>query len=125
MERKAASGYPQELLDLFHEYQHGDISRRTFLDRAAKFAIGGLTVAAIFESLRPNYAWEQQVQPDDKRIKVGYEVVQSTAGTVLSKAIWPARQKMGSNRSYSSFTKIAALILTSKMPRAGWRSPTS
>jgi carboxymethylenebutenolidase len=80
MERKAASDYPQELLDLFHEYQHGDIDRRTFLDRAGKFAVGGLTVAAIFEGLRPNYAWAQQVQPDDKRIKVGYEVVQSPSG---------------------------------------------
>ncbi len=80
MERKSASEYPQELLDLFHEYQHGDIDRRTFLDRAGKFAVGGLTVAAIFEGLRPNYAWAQQVPPDDKRIKVGYEVVQSPAG---------------------------------------------
>ena len=80
MERKVASDYPQELLDLFHEYQHGDIDRRTFLDRAVKFAVGGLTVAAIFESLTPNYAWAQQVPADDKRIKVGYEVVQSPAG---------------------------------------------
>ncbi len=80
MERKVASDYPQELLDLFHEYQHGDINRRIFLERAGKFAVGGLTVAAIFESLTPNYAWAQQVKPDDKRIKVGYEVVQSPAG---------------------------------------------
>jgi carboxymethylenebutenolidase len=80
MERKKASDYPQELLDLFHEYQHGDIDRRTFLDRLGKFAVGGLTVAAIFESLTPNYAWAQQVKPDDKRIKVGYETVQSPAG---------------------------------------------
>src|ERR1700752_4872170 len=80
MERKVASDYPQELLDLFHEYQHGDIGRRTFLDGAAKFAVGGLTATAIFESLRPNYAWAQQVPPDDKRIKVGYETVQSPEG---------------------------------------------
>jgi len=80
MERKVASDYPQELLDLFHEYQHGDISRRTFLDRSTKFAVGGLTVAAIFESLRPNYAWAQQIPPEDKRIKVGYETVQSPEG---------------------------------------------
>ncbi|HEX9918608.1 MAG TPA: dienelactone hydrolase family protein, partial [Pyrinomonadaceae bacterium] len=80
MERKVASDYPQELLDLFHEYQHGDIDRRTFLDRAGKFAVGALTVAAIFESLTPNYAWAQQVPPDDKRIRAGYEVVQSPAG---------------------------------------------
>ena len=46
----------------------------------AKFAVGGMTVAAIFESLRPNYAWAQQVPPDDKRIKVGYETVQSPEG---------------------------------------------
>ena len=80
MERKVASDYPQELLDLFHEYQHGDITRRNFLDRAGKFAVGGLTVGAIFESLRPNYAWAQQVPPADKRIKVGYETVQSPEG---------------------------------------------
>ncbi|HEY4424847.1 MAG TPA: dienelactone hydrolase family protein [Pyrinomonadaceae bacterium] len=80
MERKSASDYPQELLDLFHEYQHGDIDRRTFLDRTAKFAVGGLTVMTIFESLRPNYAWAQQVPADDKRIKVGYETVQSPEG---------------------------------------------
>jgi carboxymethylenebutenolidase len=80
MERKTAADYPQELLDLFHEYQHGDIDRRAFLEGAAKFAIGGLTVAAIFESMTPNFAWAQQVQPSDKRIKVGYEVVPSPAG---------------------------------------------
>src|SRR5678816_4254946 len=80
MERNEASDYPQELLDLFHEYQHGDIDRRTFLDRAGRFAVGGLTVAAIFESLRPNYALAQQVPPNDVRIAVGYETVPSPAG---------------------------------------------
>src|SRR5436190_10150216 len=80
MERKKASDYPQELLDLFHEYQHGDITRRDFLTRAQKFAVGGLTVVAIFESLRPNYAWAQQVPKDDARIKTEYQTVQSPEG---------------------------------------------
>jgi carboxymethylenebutenolidase len=80
MERKQASDYPQELLDLFHEYQHGDMDRRSFMDHLGRFATGGLTAMAIFESLTPNYAWAQQVPPDDKRIKVGYETVQSPAG---------------------------------------------
>jgi len=95
MERKSASDYPQELLDLFHEYQHGDIDRRTFLGRAGKFAVGGLTVAAIFESLKPNYAWAQQIPPDDKRIKVGYEVVQSPEGngTIKGYLARPAKGK--------------------------------
>jgi carboxymethylenebutenolidase len=80
MERKEASDFPQELLDLFHEYQHGEITRRAFLDRAGKFAVGGLTVATIFESLRPNYAWAQQVPKDDKRIKTEYATVLSPQG---------------------------------------------
>ena len=80
MERKKASDFPQELLDLFHEYQHGNISRRSFLDRASKFAVGGLTVATIFESMKPNYAWAQQVPKDDKRIKTEYATVQSPQG---------------------------------------------
>jgi carboxymethylenebutenolidase len=80
MERKTADQYPQELLDLFHEYQHGDMDRRSFMNSIAKFAVGGLTVAAIFESLKPNYAWAQTVDPSDKEIKVGYETVQSPEG---------------------------------------------
>src|SRR5206468_7812543 len=80
MERKNASDYPQELLDLFHEYQHGDISRRDFLERAKKFAVGGVTAMALFESLRPNYAWAQQVPKTDARIKADYETVQSPEG---------------------------------------------
>ena len=95
MERKKASDYPQELLDLFHEYQHGDISRRDFLDRAKKFAVGGLTAAAILETLRPNYAWAQQVTPDDKRIKVGYETVQSPEGNGSIKGYFARPSKSG------------------------------
>ncbi len=80
MERKKASEFPQELLDLFDLYVHGDIDRRAFLDGAKRFAVGGLTVAAIFESLAPNYAWAQQVPKDDSRIRAGYETVPSPAG---------------------------------------------
>jgi carboxymethylenebutenolidase len=79
-ERKKASDYPQELLDLFHEYQHGDISRRDFLDRAKKFAVGGVTALALFESLKPNYAWAQQVPKDDARLKTEYATVPSPQG---------------------------------------------
>jgi carboxymethylenebutenolidase len=80
MERKKASDYPQELLDLFHEYQHGDMSRRDFIDRCGKFTVGGMSAMAIFESLRPNYAWAQQVPKTDNRIKADYETVQSPEG---------------------------------------------
>ena len=80
MERKKASDYPQEVLDLFHEYQHGDMSRRDFIDRLGKYAVGGVTAMAIYESLKPNYAWAQQVPKDDKRLKTSYETVSSPEG---------------------------------------------
>jgi len=61
MERKKASDSPQEPLDLFHESQHGHIDRRSFLDGAGRFAVGGLTVGALFEMMRPNDVWAQPV----------------------------------------------------------------
>jgi len=69
MRRKRASDFPQELLDLFDGYVHGGISRRQFLDRAQKFAFGGVSAAALFQMLKRNYAWVMQIQVDDKRIK--------------------------------------------------------
>ena len=69
MERKKATDFPQDLLNLFDRYQHGGISRRQFFDGAQKFAVGGATVAALYEALKPNYAWAIQVQPTDNRIK--------------------------------------------------------
>ena len=80
MERKKASDFPQELLNLFDIYVHGDIDRRDFLEGAKKFAVGGLTATAIWESLRPNYAWAQQVPKDDSRIKAEYVTVPSPQG---------------------------------------------
>jgi 3-hexulose-6-phosphate synthase len=61
MERGKASEFPRGLLDRFREYQHGHIDRRSFLNGAGRFAAGALTVGAIFEMMRPNSAWAQQV----------------------------------------------------------------
>lgn len=80
MERKTADEYPQELLDLFHEYQHGDMDRRSFLSSIGKFAVGGVTAAAIMQSLTPNFAWAQTVPKDDKTLKLSYETVPSPDG---------------------------------------------
>jgi len=80
MERKKASDFPQELLNLFDGYVHGRMDRRAFLDGAQKFAVGGVTAAALLEMLRPNYAWANQVPADDKRIKATSETVASPQG---------------------------------------------
>jgi carboxymethylenebutenolidase len=80
MERKKASDFDPELLGLFHRYVHGGISRRDFLDGAAKFAVGGLTVGALWDMLKPNYALAQQVARDDKRIRAEYTMYPSPKG---------------------------------------------
>src|SRR5258708_6678973 len=80
MERKKASDYPQELLNLFDHYVHGEIGRREFLDGAKKFTGLGMSATAIWESLRPNYAWAEQVPKDDSRIKTETVTVQSPQG---------------------------------------------
>jgi len=80
MERKTASDFDPQLLSLFHRYVHGGISRREFLDGAAKFAVGGLTATALWDMLRPNYALAQQVPKDDKRIKADYTNYPSPKG---------------------------------------------
>jgi carboxymethylenebutenolidase len=87
MERKKASDFPQELLNLFDLYVHGDINRRAFLDGAQKFAVGGVTAAALLEMLRPNFAWAVQVPPDDKRIKTESVTVQSPQGNGSIKGV--------------------------------------
>ncbi len=88
MERKKASDFPQPLLDLFDRYVHGDIERRDFLEGAKKFAVGGMTATALFEALRPNYAWAQQVPKDDKRIRTEVATVESPQGNGSIKGLF-------------------------------------
>ena len=81
MKRMKAGDFPQEVLDIFDSYVHGEIGRREFIDRAAKFAVGGMTAAVMLESLRPDYAFAQQVQKDDKRIHAEYVTYPSPKGS--------------------------------------------
>jgi len=70
MERKRATDYPQDLLNLFDNYVHGAIDRRGFLIGAAKFAVGGMTAAMLLDELSPKFSEAQQVKPDDKRLVI-------------------------------------------------------
>src|SRR4051812_1003435 len=80
MERKTANDFDQELLDLYDYYVHGHIDRRTFLERATKFAVGGLTALALLEMLNPQYALAAQVPKEDARVKSEYLKFPSPAG---------------------------------------------
>jgi len=78
--KQAASEFQPEILSLFDKYVHGDIDRRGFLTGAAKFAVGGLTAAGILNALSPQFAYAQQVEPSDKRIKADYIEFDSPLG---------------------------------------------
>src|SRR3954447_7557607 len=101
MNRKTSADFPPEVLKLFDGYVHGMLNRRHFLDRAAKYAVGGFTAAAMLEALRPNFAWAQQVAKDDARIKAEYITYASPQGS-------------GTMRGY--LARPAAASATTKVP---------
>lgn len=68
MQRKTAQDFDQELLILFDAYVHGTLDRRGFLEKAQKFAVGGVTATMLLGALSPNFALGQQVTPTDPRI---------------------------------------------------------
>ena len=72
MARLTAKDFPQELLDYYDYYAHGKISKREFLNLAAKYAAGGVTALALFNMLRPNYALAEQVKFTDPAILPEY-----------------------------------------------------
>ena len=69
MELKKAEDFDPDLLILFDAYVHGAIDRRGFLDRAGKFAVGGMTAAMLLDALNPRFAEAQQVPKDDPRLE--------------------------------------------------------
>ncbi|MBO0131904.1 YghX family hydrolase [Agrobacterium burrii] len=80
MTRLTAKDFHPEILELYDYYAHGKITKREFLDRAAKFAIGGLTAAAILASMSPDYALAQQVEFTDPDINAEYITYPSPQG---------------------------------------------
>lgn len=80
MERKQASDFDPEVLRLYDDYAHGRLDRREYMRRLGAFALGGLTVESLMSSLSPNYAWAEQVKPNDPRIKTEMITYQSPDG---------------------------------------------
>jgi carboxymethylenebutenolidase len=96
---------PQPLIDMYNVYIHGGMTRREFVDASKKFAVGGLTVAAIMEAIMPNYALGQVVPKDDARLKTEYVTVPSPEGTGSIKGylVRPA--------SATATTKLPAILV--------------
>ncbi len=118
MERKKASDFPPEVMKLFDGYVHGAISRRDFLERAGKFAVGAFTATAMLESLQPNFAWAEQVKKDDQRLKAAYVDYDSASGSgkmrgymaipANAKSKLPAVLVVHENRGLNPYTEDVA-----------------
>lgn len=78
--RSKASDFDPEVLRLFDQYVHGNIDRRGFLARAARFAVGATGAASLLAALSPQFAAAQQVKPDDKRLSTRYVEFPSPKG---------------------------------------------
>jgi carboxymethylenebutenolidase len=81
-----STDFNQEVLTLFDAYVHGSIDRRTFLTRAAKFAVGTMTAAAILDTLNPNFAAAQLIKPDDPRLRSEHVAYPSPQGYAKTQA---------------------------------------
>jgi carboxymethylenebutenolidase len=81
MRMKTANDFDPELLILFDAYVHGAIDRRGFLDRAGKFAVGGMTAVMLLDALNPRFAEAQQVPKDDERLKTEWVEYPSPDGS--------------------------------------------
>jgi len=93
--RKTAEDFDPEVLRLFDRYVHGDIDRRGFLLGAARFAVGATTAAGLLTALSPQFAFAQQVKPDDRRLKAEFVEFASPEGygTARGYLVRPAKAR--------------------------------
>ena len=77
----------QEVFDLYDDYAHNRINRRTFVQRLSIYAVGGLTVGSLMSFLMPDYKGSVQIQPNDPRVKPEYVNYSSPKGGGNIKAL--------------------------------------
>ena len=80
MTLKTAKDFDPQTLKLFDQYVHGDISRREFLTRAAKYTVAGVTALSVLQALTPQFVQAQQIRPDDGRLQSSYVEIPSPTG---------------------------------------------
>ncbi|MDN3580546.1 dienelactone hydrolase family protein [Mucilaginibacter flavus] len=77
----------QEVFDLYDDYAHNRLNRRTFVEKLSLYAVGGLTVPALMSFLMPDYEGTLQTKADDPRLKSGYITYNSPKGGGNIKAL--------------------------------------
>ena len=71
-----------KVTELYNDYIHGDMPRRSFLKQLAVITGGATMANAVLALVEPNYALGQQVKPDDGRLQQGYITYEGTTGPV-------------------------------------------
>lgn len=94
MPRLTATDFDPEVLKLFDGYVHGRLSRRDFLARAGRYAVGGATAATLLAQLSPSFA-APMVAASDARLKTSYQAFPSPQGygTVRGYLAMPANAR--------------------------------
>jgi carboxymethylenebutenolidase len=77
----------QEVFDLYDDYAHNRLNRRSFVEKLSMYAVGGLTVPALMSFLMPDYQGTLQTKADDPRLKSGYITYNSPKGGGNIKAL--------------------------------------
>jgi carboxymethylenebutenolidase len=85
----------QEVFDLYDDYAHNRLNRRSFVQQLSAYAVGGLTVPALMSFLMPDYKGSILVEPDDPRLKSEYVTYSSPkgGGTIKGLLSMPADHK--------------------------------
>ena len=126
MQRKTASDFAPEVMQLFDQYVHGLIDRRGFLNGATRYAVGGISATMLLDMLNPKFAEAQQIKTDDPRIKARYVDYPSPDGhgKMRGYLVTPAKAS-GSLPGVLVVHENRGLIRIRKMSRGGWRLRTS
>ena len=83
---------------LYDGYVHGAITRRQFLDRAARITASSVSAAALLSALSPDYALARQVDPGDPAIDVAYKKYASPKGAGVMRGYLARPSKTGHKR---------------------------
>ena len=79
MKKLNSKDFHQDLINLYDSYAHGKITKREFLEKAKKFAVG-VSAVALLDLLSPKYSYAEQVKTDDPDIVTSYVNYESVKG---------------------------------------------
>ena len=79
-----------KITDLYNDYIHGDMPRRSFLKKLTAITGGVALTNTVLALIEPNYAHGQQVDPGDQRVEQGYVSYTGSQGPVRAYFAKPA-----------------------------------